>query len=388
MGWTAMDVREQRVSFAVCAMRGEKPMTALCAEYGISRPTGYLWLRRYRDAGIGGIAERSRRPLSMPAQTAWEKEERVLALRLEYPDWGARKLQVLLAREGMTLTVSSVHRILLRYEMVREQDRHGHATGRFERERPNELWQMDFKGPRLWPGTGAVGPLSVIDDHSRYAIVLAPVASTHAGPVREHLEQAFSACGLPEAMLMDHGTPWWSSHPTGGRTQLALWLIRQGIALHHGRIRHPQTQGKVERFHGSLARALARRGPIPGEQVAWLERFRWEYNHVRPHQALGMQTPASVWQRSERKYDPHQPAWVYPEGSWTLKVDCQGKVEIRGQKWKVGRALQGERVRIEQVEQRLLIFYCTTLIREIDLAIQRSTMVERWITNPLPAPQM
>jgi len=169
---------------------------------------------------------------------------------------------------------------------------------------------------------------------------------------------------------------------------LALWLIRQGIALHHGRFRHPQTQGKVERFHGSLARALEWRGPAAGEQVAWLERFRWEYNHVRPHQALGMKTPASVWTRSERKYDPHQPAWVYPEGSWTLKVDCQGKLNIHGQRWRVGKALQGERVRIEQVEQRLLVFYCTTLVREIDLVTQRSTMVERWITNPLPAPQV
>src|ERR1700749_1557965 len=139
MGWKLMDVREQRLSFAVCAVRGEKPLAALCAEYGISRPTGYLWLKRYRESGIGGIAERSRRPHSMPAQTAWEKEERVIGLRLQYPDWGARKLQVLLARDGVELTVSSIHRILLRYEMVREQDRQGQATGRFEREHPNEL---------------------------------------------------------------------------------------------------------------------------------------------------------------------------------------------------------------------------------------------------------
>jgi transposase InsO family protein len=386
MGWKRMDVREQRVAFAVAAVRGEKAMSAFCGEFGMSRPTGYLWLKRYREAGIGGIAERSRRPRSMPAQTAWEKEEQVIALRLRYPDWGARKLQVLLVREGVTLTVSTVHRILLRYDLVREQDRHGQATGRFERERPNQLWQMDFKGPRHWPGT--VGPLSVLDDHSRYAIALEPVASTHAGPVREHLEKAFATSGMPDEMLMDHGTPWWSHYSPGGRTQLALWLMRQGIALHHGRIRHPQTQGKVERFHGSLARALEQRGPNPEEQVAWLERFRWEYNHVRPHQALGMKTPASVWTRSERKYDPSQPPWVYPEGSRTLKIDSQGTVDISGQRWRVGRGLKGERVRIEQVEQRFLVFYCSTLIREIDLVTQRSTMVERWITNPKLTPQV
>lgn len=379
MGWKRMEVREQRVEFAVAAVRGEKAFQALCAEYDISRPTGYLWLKRYRESGMGGIAERSRRPKTSPAQTAWASEERVIALRLQYPDWGARKLQVMLARQGLTLTSSTVHRILLRYDLVREQDRHGQATGRFERERPNELWQMDFKGPKNWHGK--TGPLSVIDDHSRYAIALEPVASTHGSVVREHLQQAFTVSGLPDGMLMDHGTPWWSHYSAGGRTQLALWLMRQGIALHHGRIRHPQTQGKVERFHGSLARALQQRGPRAEDQAQWLRDFRKEYNEVRPHQALGMKTPASVWVRSEKKYDPRQPAWVYPEGSRTLKIDCQGTLDLNGQRWRVGKALKGERVRIEPVEERFLVYYCTTLIREIDLVSQRSTVVERWLTN-------
>lgn len=279
MGWKRMDVREQRVEFAVEAMREEKTFQALCAAYGISRPTGYLWLNRYRKSGLEGIAEQSRWPRHSPGQTPWEQEQRVVALRLRYPDWGARKLQVMLAGEGVVLTSSTVHRILLRYDLVREQDRHSQANTRFERERPNELWQMDFKGPRNWHGK--VGPLSVIDDHSRYAVALEPVTSTHGEQVREHLERAFTVCGLPEAMLMDHGTPWWSYNAVGGRTKLALWMMRQGIALHHGRIRHPQTQGKVERFHGSLARALERRGPTASGQEAWLKDFRWEYNHVR-----------------------------------------------------------------------------------------------------------
>ncbi len=386
MGWKRMEVREQRVEFAVAAVRGEQSMQGLCAEYEISRPTGYLWRKRYRERGIEGIAERSRRPRTSPGQTDWEIEKQVIELRLRYPDWGARKLQVMLERAGVRVTSSTVHRILLRYGLVREQNRHGHATGRFERERPNELWQMDFKGPRHWQG--AVGPLSVIDDHSRYAIALEPIRSTQAGHVREHLEQAFTGSGLPEGMLMDHGTPWWSHYSAGGRTQLALWLMRQGIALHHGRIRHPQTQGKVERFHGSLARALEQRGPTAEEQDLWLKNFRWEYNHIRPHEALGMKTPASVWVRSEKKYDPSQPKWEYPQGSRTLKIDCQGTLDLNGQRWRVGKALRGERVKIEQVEQRFLVFYCNTLIREIDPVTQRSTMVERWITTPQPTAEV
>ncbi len=382
MGWRRMDVREQRVEFAVEALRGEKTLCALCQEYAISRPTGYLWLKRYRESGLGGIAERSRRPQHSPAQTSRSREEQVIALRRRYPDWGARKLQVLLAREGVELTSSTVHRILLRYGLVRDRDRHSPATTRFEREQPNELWQMDFKGPRGWHGK--IGPLSIVDDHSRYAVALEPVASTHGEQVREHLEQAFLRCGLPEAMLTDHGTPWWSYNAVGGRTRLALWIMRQGIALHHGRIRHPQTQGKVERFHGSLARALLERGPTAATQPMWLKDFHWEYNHVRPHEALGMKTPASVWQPSQRAYDPHPPAWLYPEGAWTLKIDCQGKIEVAGRSWKIGRALSGERVRIQPTQGRLLVYFCSTLIRELDPVIQRSTMVERWITGSKP----
>jgi len=141
---------------------------------------------------------------------------------------------------------------------VDHEDRHQQAPQRFERSRPNELWQMDFKGPRGW--RRPVGPLSVLDDHSRYAIAMAATGGTRGEPVRMLLIQAFEQCGVPEAMLMDHGTPWWSMQAPSGHTSLALWLMRQGIGLHWSRIRHPQTQGKVERFHGSLLRALDKRG--------------------------------------------------------------------------------------------------------------------------------
>jgi transposase len=151
MAWKAMDVQDQRVRFVVAASRREKPLGALCAEFGISRPTGSLWIKRYAESGLEGIAERSRRPHTSPTQTPWEQEEQVIARRLRYPDWGARKLAVLLEREGVKLTRSTIHRILLRYDLVRDQDRHPQAVKRFERERPNELWQMDFKGPKNCP---------------------------------------------------------------------------------------------------------------------------------------------------------------------------------------------------------------------------------------------
>ena len=380
MAWKAMDVQDQRVRFVVAASGREKPMSALCAEFGISRPTGALWLRRYAETGLAGIAERSRRPHSSPAQAPWEHEQRVIALRLQYPDWGARKLEVLLSREAMQVTRSTIHRILLRYDMVREQDRHVPAVKRFERKQPNELWQMDFKGPKSWPQ--AIGPLSVIDDHSRYLVTLAATGKLDGDLVRKQLEQAFTGCGLPEAMLMDHGTPWWNWQSFSGRTHLSLWMMRQGIRLCWSGIRHPQTQGKVERFHGSLQRALDRRGGTGSQPQAWLDRFRAEYNQVRPHEALDMRTPASVWQPSPRSYNPNPPPWQYPEGAWLLKVDCQGTIDIHGRRWRIGKTLAGEYVMLQPVEQRVLVFFCSTLVREIDPSIQRSTIVERWIQTP------
>jgi transposase InsO family protein len=375
-----MDVQEQRVKFAVAATRKEKSLTALCQEFGISRPTGYLWQRRYQQKGIAGIAERSRRPQQSPRQTLPEREQRVVEMRQRYPDWGARKLQLVLAREGVELKRSTVHRILLRHNLVWDRDRHTHALARFERAAPNELWQMDFKSPKGW--NAAAGPLSVLDDHSRYLLVLQAVWSTRAELVREQRESAFLSCGVPAAMLMDHGTPWWSALAPTGATGLTVWLMKQGIQLHWSGFRHPQTQGKVERFHGELERALRLRRAPRQEPQPWLDAYRWEHNHVRPHEALGMRTPATLWRKSERCYDPHPAGWEYPAGAKVLKVDCQGKLDAYGKRWMISRALSGERVHLQLVEQRVLVYYCRTLIRELDLQSHASTAVARWLCPP------
>ena len=377
MAWKTMDVREQRVRFVVAAARGEKSLTSLCQEFGISRPTGYLWLKRYQEAGVAGIAEKSRRPKRSPEQTAAGLEAQVIGARERYPDWGARKLQVILKRENVELTHSTVHRILLRHDLVGEADRHRPAVQRFERSQPNELWQMDFKSPIGWHT--AVGPLSVLDDHSRYAPVLQAVGNAKGELVREQLETAFIACGVPEAMLMDHGVPWWNARAATGATRLSVWLMKQGIRLHWSGYRHPQTQGKVERFHGAMQQAWQKRGWGGRDPQAWLDAYRWEYNHVRPHAALGMKTPASVWHKSERRYDPRPPRWEYPSGTKVLKLDGTGKMDAYGFRWTVSQALAGEWVQLERIGQRVLVYYCRTLIRELNLQTQCSTAIERWL---------
>ena len=380
MPWKTMEAEEEKVRFVVAATREEKSLSALCEEFGISRPTGYLWWKRYREAGLAGIAERSRRPKQSPQRTTTDLERRVVELRQRYPDWGARKLQVLLARAGVELKRSTVHRILLRHDLVHDRERHRQAPQRFQRATPNELWQMDFKSPKGW--NAVVGPLSVLDDCSRYLLVLQALWTNQSELVREQLASAFLTCGVPQAMLMDHGVPWWGARAASGITRLTVWLMKQGIQLHWSGYRHPQTQGKVERFHGALQRALRLR-PVPRQQPqAWLDEFRWEHNHVRPHEALDMQTPASVWQRSARRFDPHPPRWEYPAGAKVLKVGCHGAMDAYGIRWNIAHALAGDWVQLERVQQRVLVFYCRTLVRELNLESRSSLVVKRWRPQP------
>ncbi len=379
MAWGGVDVEEQRMRFVIAASRKEKPFRHLCQEFEISRPTGYEWLRRYQAGGYEAVKEKSRRPHHSPERTRLDIEQRVIELRKQRPDWGARKIQDLLSKQGTRIPIITVHRILLRYDLVRPQDRHRPAVKRFERGQPNELWQMDFKGPVGWEAP--VGPLSVLDDCSRYVVALHGTWSTRAEPVREQLEKAFQECGVPEAMLMDHGTPWWNMKAFTGATWLTLWLMKQGIRLYFSGYQHPQTQGKVERFHGAIAAALKRRGyPTREQRQDWLDGFRHEYNHVRPHEALGMQTPASVWYKSQRRYDPNPRPWEYEEGSEVVKVATEGQIWIDRRRWEISRALAGEWVQLIRMENKILVYYCRSLVRELDQLSHRSYAVDRWLS--------
>lgn len=379
MSWGNVDVEEQRMRFVIAASRKEKPMRHLCQEFDISAPTGYEWLRRYQAGGYAAVREKSRRPHYSPEQTSPEKEQRIVELRERRPDWGARKLQWQLKKENIVLPVITIHRILLRRGMVRAQDRHRTAVQRFQREAPNQLWQMDFKSPVGWEAPA--GPLSVVDDCSRYVVALQGTWCTRAEAVRERLEAAFLECGVPEEMLMDHGTPWWNMKAITGATWLTLWLIRQGIRLHFSGYRHPQTQGKVERFHGAMAAALKKRGyPAKERRQEWLDDFRQEYNQIRPHEALGMQTPAVIWHKSERRYDPNPPRWEYESGSEVVKVGARGQIWVDGRPWEISRALVGEWVQLIRLEEKILVYYCRSLVRELDQLSHRSYAVGRWLS--------
>ena len=379
MPWKESDVRSERIEFVVRARQPGSTIAALCREFGISRQTGYKWLRRFERVGsLAELDEHSRRPHRSPNRTPVEVEQRVLELRLQY-GWGGRKLSRLLAAEDLDLASSTVDRILKRYGLVRMDKRHRPALRRFERSHPMELLQMDFKGPYRLRGGGMCHPLSVLDDHSRYVLSLDALPSQHGHGVQSRLTRCFEHFGVPEAMLMDHGSPWWGTTNGHGLTHLGVFLIRQGIDLIYGGVGHPQTQGKVERFHRTLDEAIRHSGQprsLEGFQSA-LEGFRQVYNQIRPHEALGDQPPAGRYRPSRKPYQANPPNWEYPPGSEVKRLRGNGCVSLGGRDYFVCEALEGEEVRWQRFGNKVLVSYRQMHVREIDLESGRTTAVVR-----------
>jgi transposase InsO family protein len=367
-------VTEQRLRFVVLANRQELTMTELCREFGVSRTTGYIWLQRYRASGAAGVVEKSRRPWHSPRRTDGAIEEAVVAARHQRPDWGAPKLARLVEQhhpEWGKLCVRTVHRILRRHGLVEVEQRCATAAQRFERSQPNELWQMDFKGPQGFNRGSGIGPLSILDDHSRFLLALDHLGSTQLSGVRNTLERTFGEAGLPDSMLMDHGTPWWNGASPWGLTELSVWIMRQGVRLLFSGLRHPQTQGKIERMHGALQRAVRKRKQDP-EQQAWLDAFRQEYNHLRPHAGIGMATPASRWQPSSKTFQPLPPEWEYDSQQIVVRLQSEGQLNWLGRRFEISAALRNQPVAIERIGERAIVFYCRTPMRELDLKTGRS----------------
>lgn len=376
MRWGVKDKQQQRISFVIRAASGKEKMSQLCEEFEIARPTGYLWLKRYREKGqLMDVVERSRRPQHSPRRTSEAIEARVCAVR-QREGWGAKAIRHVLERdEGIRLGRMTVHRILERHGQIREQDRHRPATRRFERPEPNQLWQMDFKG-QFPMGSQECFPLSILDDHSRYLVGLQALPGTRGQGVQATLEAVFSEYGVPEAMLMDHGTPWWNGINGHGLTQLSIHLIKQGIRLHFSGVGHPQTQGKVEKFHDTLRRAVEHRNRWPEDLQGWqsdLNEIRHVYNHKRPHQALNMALPASRYRPSARRFQARPAEWDYPPGSVVGRLNNQGQIYWQGRYRFVCRALANQQIRIHHMDQKLVISFRHMWIRQIDLKTGKSS---------------
>jgi transposase InsO family protein len=316
----------------------------LCRRFKISQTVLYKWLERYRSGGTASLADRSRRPHRSPSQTGAEVEVAVLAVRRENPVWGGRKIAASLRRQGLSPpSPSTITEILRRngQPMVAPGQK---AWKRFEHAEPNALWQMDFKGD-VALSHGRLHPLTVVDDHSRYAVVLQAADNQRHQIVQNTVQAAFERYGLPEVILTDNGSPW-GDPGERSLTKFGIWLIEHGVAPWHSPPYHPQNHGKNERFNRTLKIELLDRrtfGDLAQAQHAF-DAWRHRYNHHRPHDALGLAVPADRYQPSRRTFKPIVEPFDYAPGDILRRVDDAARIRFQGKRVKASKALIGKHV--------------------------------------------
>lgn len=356
---------EEKLRFVFDYERDEQTMTELCEGYGIARETGYVWLRRYRERGVAGLVERNRAAERHPNQTPAEIEQAVLELRQAHMRWGPRKLKHVLERDqpGRVWPAASTIGALLKREglvVARKKRRKtapyseplAHADG------PNRVWCADFKGWFRTADGQRIEPLTISDAHSRYLLRCQAVEKTDTARVRAIFEAAFREYGLPQAIRTDNGAPF-ASAALAGLSRLAVWWIKLGIVPERIEAGHPEQNGRHERMHRTLKQEVA----MPAannrrEQQRALEQFRQEYNQVRPHEALGMQTPASVYTPSQREYPRQVREPEYPATMLVRSIHSKGHF-----RWKkrhevfVSEVLWGEPVGLLPVDERWYTVY-------------------------------
>lgn len=377
MPWREVSVMEQRREFVRLAMQEGANRRELCRRFGIHPDTGYKWLCRW-TGGEQELCDRSRRPHSSPGRSDAAMEARVLMVRDAHPAWGARKIARCLEREGVAPpALSTVHEILRRHGRIVPPP--GSPCGpyqRFEKPAPNLLWQMDFKGWVPLADRSRCHPLTMVDDHSRYAPCLAACANEQSNTVQGHLATTFRRYGLPDAIFVDNGGPWGDS--SGARwTRLSVWLLKLGVAILHSRPYHPQSRGKNERFHRTLQDevfALRRFRDLVEVQRAF-DAWREVYNFERPHEALDLEVPASRYRPSPRLMPDRLPQVEYDDHEIVRIVGAtKNYVRFKGRLWKVPQAFRGERLAIRPLNRdgQYGIFFAAHQIATIDLTHRKS----------------
>jgi len=384
----------QRFEFVVLAGQAGINFRQLCRRFGISAKTGYKWRQRYRAGGQAALTDHSRRPRNSPRQCPEVVAAPVIALRQQEATWGGRKLRRRLLDLGHSEVpaASTCTEILRRAGLLRAGANPPGPWQRFERAHPNELWQMDFKGHFATQAGPRCHPLTVLDDHSRFNLVLHASANETGPTVRAALTLAFATYGLPEAMLCDNGPPWGAVEAVCPHTALTVWLLRLGGRVLHGRPYHPQTQGKDERFHRTLDAELLSRHTWR-DLAHCAERFpgyRHKYNCERPHDSLRGDTPASHYRPSPRSLPASLPSLDYPGDHEVRVVRPNGALTYHGQTWYVGRAFAGLPVGLRpspQADRQWEVWFAHHVLGKMDFSASLQPKHQlRSIYQPKPAP--
>jgi transposase InsO family protein len=371
MGWSEVSIMSGRREFVSLAKQEGANVRELCRRYGISPTTGYKWIERSAADAEERYEDRSRRPQRSPNETAEAMVAKILAVRDDHPVWNARKIRRVLQRRNETgvPAASTIGAILKRNGRITEAaSEAAQKWHRFERDRPNELSQIDFKG-FFETGQGRCYPLTMLDDHSRFMQILKACRNEQTETVRTHLIDCFRRFGLPDQINSDNGNPW--ANANGDRhTTLTVWLMRMGVRVTHSRPRHPQTNGKDERFHRTLkAEVLGSRWfTTMAEVQRELDRWREIYNNERPHEALGLEVPASRYQVSKRPYPTTLPPIVYDSSDVVRRVMSRGGIRFHGREYYVGKAFIGQPVALRPAAEDGVwtVFFCHQPIATID----------------------
>ncbi len=372
MPWRESCAMDERLRFIADWLSGDVSKAELCEAYGISRRVGYKWLSRYQAEGPAGLADRSHAPRSHGRATAPELVEKIIDLRRARPTWGPRKILGKLERLHPHLawpSHSTAHEILKREGLVSARRVHRRPPLRpgelIMPERPNHVWAVDHKGWITLRNGQRCEPLTLADTYSRFLLALSCCESTREAQARPAMERAFQEYGLPEVIRSDNGQPF-ASASTTGLSALSAWWITLGI--HPERIKpgRPQENGRLERFHLTLLEAMRPTAANRPAQVRRFEAFRQDYNHQRPHQALGQAVPASFYQPSPRTMPARLPEPDYPSDHITRKVRSSGEIKLGGEMILVSSALAGRAVALEQLERGWRVWFYKEPIGLID----------------------
>ncbi len=358
MPWKECHVVDERLRFVARRLDGES-MTALCAEFGISRKTGYKIFDRYKDYGVHGLTDRSRRPYRHAQQLPLVLETQIVRLKKEYPDWGAPKIREKLRGRCGPLpcpAISTVHAILDRHGLVqRRRRRRPRVTGTplSPATMPNALWCADFTGEFRLGNRQYCYPLTITDFASRYLLTCEALSTTREAYAFAVFERAFKDYGLPRAIRTDNGVPFASAHALYGLSKLSVWWLRLDIALERIKPGHPEQNGRHERMHLTLKQQATKpAAPNLLQQQARFDRWQRQYNDERPHQALAMKVPADVYGPSDRPYRGVGEL-DYPLHDWASTVTHCGRICFRGRKVNLSQVFAGQLVGVRQVSERI-----------------------------------
>lgn len=364
MPWKEESHMDQKTQFVSEYLRDSLSFTELCQRYHISRKTGYKWISRYETDGPAGLVDRSRRPHSSPEQTPDALRRDICDARRRHPSWGAKKLLKLLTRKDPQVAWPSrwtVCEILKREGLVRQETRRrkvghpGKPTSIITT--PNQLWCVDFKGQFKTRDGRYCYPLTVTDRYSRYLIGCQGLLSTETAGAKEVFKQLFKKYGLPAAIRSDNGTPF-ASTALGRLSELSVWWIQLGIRPELIQPGKPQQNGQHERMHRTL-KAETTRLPAANlsKQQREFNRFRREYNEVRPHEGIELQTPGSLYRASSRLLPKVLPPLVYPAHFETRLVSKNSGIRWNSQWVAVSHTCAGLHVGLEQVDHGLWDVY-------------------------------